>query len=58
MDKSNEIDRETTKVMTMNKQGSHRFLNIKIKEKQGDSRRNFQRFDEKFEKNKGESKRF
>ena len=39
-------------------QGSHRFLNFKIKEKQGDLRKNFQIFDEKFEKNKGESRRF
>ena len=34
------------------KQGTPRFLNFKIKEKQGDSRRNFQIFNEKFEKNK------
>ena len=41
---------DIVKKLRLFKKGSHRFLNFKIKEKRGDLRRNFQIFDEQFEK--------
>ena len=39
-------------------QGSHSILKLKIEENQGNSRRNFVKFEDNLEKNQGESRRF
>ena len=38
--------------------GSHSILKLKIEENQGNSRRNFVKFEDNLEKNQGESRRF
>ena len=39
-------------------QGSHSILKLEIEENQGNSRRNFVKFEDNLEKNQGESRRF